>query len=171
MYCPYCGSRVSGESDLCPACGKSIYATKRPRKRASFLHALLILIIVFSAAAVYFAYSLKLYYNESSCEIDANFLVKGLIAYTDIETYYDDTFLLVEDGVYTFFSPENGALESIAAEELGVPNSNGVRVNINLEWNYAYLRIYDPDYYVLYSFRKATLPERFRFLSLYLSFS
>ena len=169
MYCPHCGSQVNGKSRFCPACGRSVYIVKEQRKRASFLPAFLILLIILAIGAAYVVYSFDLYYNESSCDIDADIIVRNLIKLTEIETYYNDTYLMVENDDYTIFSPKYGAFESISSNELGVINENGETVDIQYRGNYAHLIITDTElgYTVTYFFRKATFAERLRFISLY----
>ena len=168
MYCQYCGTQINDKSDYCPACGRTVYTVKNRRKKGSFLHVLLVLVVIICAATVYFAYSIDLYYNPDPCEIEADYFTKAILGEIDYGSDYQDTFLVVEDNYYTFFRAKDGRLTGCSADESGQTNEDGTRVIVQkTEKNYASLVFVNSDYTAKYVFRKASLVERLNFISLY----
>ncbi len=179
MYCPFCGARIRNGSSFCSVCDRDLPMQRINKKRISILHVLLILIIVFSAGVVFFAYSLVLYYHRDSCDISADgFLIKEIIKASDIENQYNDTFLVAEENGLVIFFPEKGDIESYSYIESDnsddsatVLDPTSSYITIHTERNYAYVDVTASDYSIRYPYRKATLKERLRFMSLYPTFT
>lgn len=167
MYCPHCGSYITSKTGFCQECGKRIDFNNK-HKRSNFFHILLILIIIFSAALLFFLYRIDLYYNPDPCTIETDFFTKAILDKMDYGSDYQDTFLFIEDDYYSFFRVKDGRITGCSADETGQILEDGTRIIVKKTGrNYASLSYINSDYTATYVFRKATLMERFKFISLY----
>ncbi len=174
MYCPYCGTEVAVDERVCKKCGSYVPPShviqNQARQRSGgnalrWIFRLIVVIAIGFLALTLFLTRNLFYYSTVSLWSD------NPISATDranIESAFENTFLIVEENEYTVFNPKTGLClidKSLIEEE------NDITVKFTISDKYAYIEMSDPasSDKATVSYFKASIIQRIDFATKYYS--
>lgn len=185
LYCQRCGAQLPDESKFCTECGFRIGSTNNsshgetafivpPVKEKSrnkgclsrFLRVFLIIAAITVALIAWLIFQLDIFVYKTyslSSNYDYTFAEKQEMA-----DLFDGAYILLEDNSYNMFYPETGLggelnqiLKAFSSE------NEQYDADISRGGNYVYIEILGQNERIVFTFYKASFPERLRFISTY----